>query len=69
MTQEWFPFYQYEDREKGAMKARNARLKELRIQGVEVKGMSLPNQLRKYSGLGQPDGSIGTVYGIQIFDR
>ena len=66
MTQEWFGFYEYEEREKGALKARNARLKELRSSGVEARGMSLPGQLHKYSGFGQPDGSVGTVYGIEI---
>jgi hypothetical protein len=39
MAQEWFPFYKFEDREKGALKARNARMKELKSQGVEVKGI------------------------------
>jgi hypothetical protein len=65
MTQEFFPFYKYQS-QKDAMKARNERLKELKNKGENVYGFSMPGQLHKYSGLGQPDGSVGTVYGIEF---
>lgn len=45
-----------------AKQARDARARELRKQGRTVTCRRITNQLRKYSGLGQPDGRNGNVY-------
>lgn len=52
--------------DKDALKARNAKLKELRKAGKKVRGWTLPNQLKKYDGLGQPNGGVCNVYLITI---
>jgi hypothetical protein len=52
---------------KAAIAARNARARELRAQGYKVYCNSLPNQLRKYAGLGCPDGRACTVYMISYY--
>ena len=51
---------------KEAYLARNTEARRLKALGYKVKLRSLPGQMRKYSGLGQPDGRIGTVYKIEI---
>ena len=53
---------------KEAIQARNKRYSELKKQGRKVTRFSLPGQLSKYSGLGQPDGRIRTVYYVNIWD-
>lgn len=50
-----------------AKAARDARYRELKRQGYAVKRSILRNQLRKYSGLGQPDGSVCDVYRIDVY--
>ena len=52
--------------DKAALTARNARLRELRSQGVKCRGFTLTNQLRKYAGLGQPDGRVCNVYYVSV---
>lgn len=52
---------------KAAMLARNALAKEMRVKGHRVVKRSLVGQLCKYSGLGQPDGRVGTVYYLDVF--
>ncbi len=49
-----------------AIKARNARAKELKLQGHRAFKWTLRNQLRQYAGLGQPDGRVGNVYMISV---
>lgn len=50
---------------KDALKARNKAAAELRAFGVTVRVWSLAGQMRKYDGLGQPNGTIGTVYYLE----
>jgi hypothetical protein len=47
-----------------AKQARDTRARELRKLGHTVRCGRITNQLRKYSGLGQPDGRIGHVYEV-----
>ena len=49
-----------------AKQARDAYARELIKQGLKPHRHTLPGQLRKYSGLGCPDGTIGNVYKISI---
>ena len=65
MKQEFFDTLNFKSRA-DAIKAKNARAKELRNQGHRVLSSILKNQLRKYTGLGQPDGSIRDVFMITI---
>lgn len=51
---------------KDAMLARNTKATELKKQGVTFYKSSMPNQLKPYSGLGCPDGRVGTVYTIEL---
>jgi hypothetical protein len=48
--------------DKEAMQARNKKAKELKAKGHKVHSWVLRNQLKKYSGFGQPDGRTGHVY-------
>ena len=41
-----------------AIKARNAKAKSLRAEGKVVRCFVLPNQTKKYDGLGQPNGGV-----------
>lgn len=50
-----------------AKKARDARYREMKKEGRNVKRFSLANQLKKYDGLGQPNGSSCPVYYINEF--
>jgi hypothetical protein len=50
--------------DKDAIKARNKKAKELREKGYTVNCSSIPNQVKKYDGLGQPNGGVCTVYMI-----
>lgn len=52
---------------KDAMKARNALAKDLAKKGYRLVKRSFPGAMRKYSGLGQPDGTIGTVYYLDAY--
>ncbi|NJO65048.1 MAG: hypothetical protein HC836_45150 [Richelia sp. RM2_1_2] len=54
---------------KAAMLERNKLATQLKKQGFIVKKHTLSNQLSKYSGLGQPDGRIGTVYYLDVFNK
>lgn len=51
-----------------AMIARNKKAKELKSQGHKVKCWILKNQLKKYSGLGQPDGRVRDVFMLNIIE-
>ena len=53
--------------DKTALAARNRKLRELRKAGHRCRGFSLPGQMRKYAGLGQPDGRSCTVYMINDY--
>lgn len=55
-----------EQAHKLALKARNARMRDLRLSGVKCRGWSLAGQLRPYAGLGQPDGRVRTVYYVSF---
>ena len=69
MTQESFSrLWEGYQSDSEAKTARDRRLRELRKQGKRVKGFCLRNQLRKYAGLGQPDGRFCHVYMIHIFE-
>lgn len=48
--------------DKEAMKARNAKVKELRAQGNTVTCFTLANQLKKYDALGVENGQSCNVY-------
>jgi hypothetical protein len=52
-----------------AMKARNRMANELRKKGYAVHCFTLRNQLKKYDGLGQPNGGICNVYMLDRFER
>lgn len=52
---------------KSAMLARNAKAKELKKQGYKVTKYTHTNQMRKYDGLGQYNGTIGNVYKIDAY--
>ena len=52
--------------DKDALKARNAKLREMRKAGENVKGWTLSNQLKKYDGFGQPNGGTCNVYYITV---
>ncbi len=47
-----------------AKKHRDQFAKHLTKQGLKVQRRVLRNQLSKYSGLGQPDGTWGNVYSV-----
>ncbi len=49
-----------------AKAARNELAKELRAEGVRIRLSVLRDQMRKYAGLGQPDGRIGNVYYVNV---
>lgn len=48
-----------------AMQARALRKKELRQRGIDSHSFTLRNQLKKYDGLGQPNGQSCSVYMLQ----
>lgn len=48
-----------------AKERRDLWARELRLGGYLVKKSSLPGQMRKYSGIGRPDGRVGTVYVVE----
>lgn len=50
-----------------AKAARNAKAKELRAQGKQVNAWVLRNQLKKYDGLGQPNGLSCNVYMLNVY--
>ena len=52
------------DAKKLALKERNQTLREIKKRDPMAYGWALPNQLRKYAGLGQLDGRSRTVYYI-----
>jgi len=52
--------------DKEAMQARNIEAKRLKGEGYKVRCFSLPNQMKKYDGLGQYNGGVCTVYFIDI---
>lgn len=54
--------------DKAAMKARNAEAKRLRKLGKRVACFTLPNQVKPYDGLGQPNGASCSVYFLQTAD-
>ena len=49
-----------------ALAARNVRAKELRSKGHTVRCFTLPNQMKKYDGLGQDNGGICNVYFVDF---
>jgi len=51
--------------DKEAKAARDARAKELKTQGYLVYRFRLTNQLKKYSGFGQPDGRLCNCYYVE----
>jgi muconolactone delta-isomerase len=51
-----------------ALAARNQFAKNMKAQGLKVRAWSLPGQTRKYSSLGNPDGTTGTVYYCDVFN-
>ena len=51
-----------------AKKARDEEARRLRKEGFKVRRWVLRNQLRKYSGLGQPDGRSCNVFMIDILN-
>lgn len=54
---------------KAAIKARNAKKKELRDAGETVHAWRLTGQLRKYAGFGVEDGRVRTVYYVDYNPR
>lgn len=48
--------------DKEALRARNKRAKDLKAKGFNVKCFMLRNQIKPYSGFGEPDGRICSVY-------
>ena len=50
------------------MQARNKAVKEYRAQGVKCSCFTLPNQLKKYDGIGQPNGGVCSVYMANVYD-
>ena len=54
---------------KAAQKARNAKAKELRAQGIKVHCWRLTGQLRKYASFGVEDGRVRTVYYVSILEE
>jgi hypothetical protein len=55
--------------DKDAMKARNVILKEIKKKGISCFGFTLRNQLKKYDGIGQPNGSSCNVYMIDYDEK
>jgi hypothetical protein len=53
--------------DKDAMLKRNELAKELKAKGYRVVKRSLKGQTRKYSSLGNPDGTTGTVYYLDAY--
>ena len=51
---------------KDAMRARNQLAQSFRKAGIKCWSERLTDQLRPYSGLGQPDGTIGHVYMVSV---
>jgi len=54
---------------KDAMLARNKLASELRKQGFKVNKYTVTGQMRPYSGLGQPDGTVGNVYKLDVYPK
>ncbi|KKK48005.1 hypothetical protein LCGC14_3149450 [marine sediment metagenome] len=52
-----------------AKKARDARWRELKAQGIHATRTILPNQLRKWASFGVWDGRTCNVYSINIYDN
>ena len=50
--------------DKEALLARNREAKMLKQAGARVRCFTLPNQIKKYDGLGQPNGGVCNVYFI-----
>lgn len=49
---------------KAAMKARNAKLREVRSEGQQARGWTLTNQCRPWASFGVPDGRVRNIYYI-----
>lgn len=56
----------FEEATKRARADRDICLRHWRKEGKDVKGWSLPGQLRKYRAFGVPDGRTRTVYYLTI---
>lgn len=54
--------------DKDAMRARNKLAKGYREQGKRVRCFTLPNQMKKYDGLGQYNGGCCSVYFCDVAD-
>ena len=68
MTQQTFSrLWDGYETDQAAKSARDARWKELRAEGKTAKRSVLKNQLKKYDGLGQPNGSSCDVYMVTVF--
>lgn len=52
---------------KDAMLERNKLASVYKKQGFKVSKRSLTGQMRKYTSFGKPDGTIGTVYYLDVF--
>lgn len=46
---------------------RDAQARRIRSEGIRCKGWALRSQVRPYRGLGQPDGSIRTVFMLNVY--
>ena len=65
---DWYKFDSHAAH-KAALKARNAKMKELRAQGISARGFSLSNQLVTRGGIGSGHPQIDlivTAYGINF---
>lgn len=56
----------YNEDHKAALAARNAKLRELRKEGKQVRGWKLTGQLSPYYSFGEPDGRIRNIYYIKV---
>ena len=54
--------------DKESMQARNKAVKEYRAQGIKCSCFTLPNQLKKYDGIGQPNGGVCNVYMANVYN-
>ena len=52
--------------DKEAKQARDARYRELKKAGYQVRRWVLKDQLKKYDGFGQPNGGVCDVYMLNI---
>ena len=54
------------ENDKEAIQARNKMAKDLRARGYSPRCFSLRDQLKKYDGLGQPNGGVCNVYFVEV---